>query len=142
MANEPGRNLTAINEALSITNELIPLVEQTEKKLKSARNWSFVDVFGGGLLVDLIKHSKLGSASNIMERVNYLMERLHTVLGAISIPEDYRMNVGGFLTFADVFFDNALMDAFVTSKIFSSIDQVRDLKDKLYRLKAKLESMN
>ena len=140
MANEPV-NRAAINEALQITNELIPLVEDAERHLSSARNWSFLDVLGGGFLTDLIKHSKLGNATQIMDRVNYLMQRLQHVLGSINIPEDYRMNVGGFLTFADFFFDNAFMDAFVTSKILSSISQVRDLKQKLFTLKSKLQSL-
>ena len=141
MANEPSVNMAAVNEAIDITNQLIPLVENAEKHLTSARNWSFLDVLGGGFLTDLIKHSKLGNASNSMEQVNYLMQRLQNVLGSINMPQDYTMNVGGFLTFADFFFDNALMDAFMTSKILTSIGQVRDLKNKLYSLKAKLETM-
>lgn len=141
MGNEPAVNNAAINEALNITNELIPLVGKAEKHLSSARNWSFFDVLGGGLLTDIIKHSKLGNASALMEQVNNLMERLHNVLGSISITEDYRMNVDGFLTFADVFFDNAFMDAYMTSKILSSISQVRDLKKKLYTLRDRLEQM-
>ena len=128
-------------KAIGITNQLIPLVEDAEKHLKSARNWSFVDVLGGGFFTDLIKHSKLGNASNSMEQVNYLMQRLQNVLGSINVPQDYTMNVGGFLTFADFFFDNAFMDAFMTSKILSSIGQIQDLKAKLYSLKAKLETM-
>ena len=131
----------AVGEAIKITNELIPLVEKTEKHLSSARNWSFLDVLGGGLLVDLIKHSKLGNASETMNRVNVLMQQLQRVLGSINMPQDYTMNVDGFLTFADFFFDNALLDAFMTSKILSSINQVRDLKTKLYTLKNKLETL-
>ena len=139
--NEPSVNHVAVNEALNITRELIPLVEIAEKHLSSARNWSFLDVLGGGMLVDLIKHMKLGNATQLMDRVNYLMQRLQQVLGSINMPQDYSMNVGGFLTFADFFFDNALMDAFMTSKILSSINQVRELKEKLYTLKQKLETL-
>ena len=139
--NDVSVNRVAVGEALNITNELIPLVEKTEKHLSSARNWSFLDVLGGGLLVDLIKHSKLGNASQTMDRVNVLMQRLQKVLGSINMPQDYTMNVGGFLTFADFFFDNALLDAFMTTKILSSINQVRDLKQRLYTLKNKLETL-
>ena len=116
-------------------------MEEAERHLSSARNWSFLDVLGGGFIVDLIKHSKLGNASNVMNEVNYLMQRLQHVLGAINIPQDYTMNVSGFLTFADFFFDNAFMDAFMTSKILTSINQVRDLKNKLYTLKSRLEDI-
>ena len=139
--NDVSVNRVAINEALSITNELIPLVEKAEKHLSSARNWSFLDVLGGGMFIDLIKHMKLGNAGQVMDRVNTLMQRLQRVLGSINMPQDYTMNVGGFITFADFFFDNALMDALVTSKILTSINQVRDLKTKLYSLKQRLETL-
>ena len=136
MANEP-----KVNEALNIVNQLIPLVGEAENKLSSARNWGFLDLFGGGFIVDLIKHSKLNSASDVMSQVNYLMQRLQNVLGSIQMPMDYRMQVGGFATFADFFFDSGIVDLYMTSKIISSLTEVRRLKDKLYDLKAKLEGL-
>jgi len=136
MANEP-----QINEALSLVNQLIPLVNDAERNLSSARNWSFLDVLGGGFFTDLIKHSKLNNASNAMNEVNYLMQRLQTVLGSIQFPVDYRMNVGGFSTFADFFFDSGIVDAYMLSKIWTSLNEVRKLQGKLYDLKSKLESI-
>ncbi len=134
-------NVPQVNEALQLTNQLIDLVGDAEKKLTSARNWGFLDVLGGGFIVDLIKHSKLGSASQTMDQVNYLMQRLQTVLGSISIPNDYTMQVGGFATFADFFFDSGVVDIYMTAKIMNSLSEVRKLKNKLYQLKAKLEAL-
>lgn len=136
MANEP-----QINEALSLTNQLISLTNQAERQLSSARNWGFIDVLGGGFITDIIKHSKLSNAKSTMDEVNYLMQRLQHILGAIHFPTDYRMNVGGFATFADFFFDSGLVDAYMVSKIWSSLNEVRKLKEKLYDLKGKLERL-
>lgn len=130
-----------VNEALNITNQLIDLTNTAERQLSSARNWGFVDVLGGGLITDLIKHSKLSDAKSTMDNVNYLMQRLQQVLGSIQIPQSYRMDVGGFATFADFFFDSGLVDAYMLSKIWSSLNEVRKLKDKLYDLKSKLERL-
>jgi len=135
MANEP-----QVAEALSLVNQLIPLVNDAERSLSSARNWSFLDVLGGGFLTDLIKHSKLNNASNSMNQVNYLMQRLQAVLGSIQIPADYRMTVGGFSTFADFFFDSGIVDVYMMSKIWTSLNEVRKLQEKLYDLKSKLEN--
>ena len=135
MSNEP-----QVNVALDLVNQLIPLVSDAESKLASARNWGFLDVLGGGFIVDLIKHSKLNSASNTMSEVNYLMQQLQKVLGSIQFPVDYSMQVGGFSTFADFFFDSGIVDIYMTSKIMSSLTEVRKLKDKLYSLKGKLEN--
>lgn len=133
MANE-----VQINQALSLTDQLISELDQAERQLSSARNWGFLDVLGGGLITDLIKHSKLNNAKLSMERVNYLLQELKRVLGGISMPGDYSMNVGGFETFADFFFDSGIVDVYMTAKIMSSLNEVRNLKNRCYELRSKL----
>ena len=54
-----------LERALALIRQILPLVEAAEKKFKSARNWGFLDMFGGGTLVDLIKHYKLNTAADI-----------------------------------------------------------------------------
>ena len=135
MANNP-----QISEALSLIDRLIPLVEEVEDKLKSARNWSILDILGGGFIVDLIKHHKLNGAANLMNEANILMQRLQQVLGSVSIPADYSMTIGGFSTFADFLFDGVFADSYMASKIFSSLDEVRWLKEKLHTLKNQLRN--
>ena len=129
---------TQINRALSLTHQLISTLDEAEKKLSSARNWGIVDVLGGGLITDLIKHSKLNDAAGSMENVNYYLRELKNVLGGITMPGDYSMKVGGFLTFADFFFDSGIIDVYVTAKIMSSLSEVRRLRDKCYELRSKL----
>lgn len=138
MDNRPQQ--TQINEAVSIIDRLIPLVNDAERNLSSARNWGFLDVLGGGFIVDLIKHSKLNNASNSMEQVNYLMQNLQRILGSIN-TNDYSMNVGNFVSLADFLFDGAIADIYMTSKIMSSLDEVRKLKNKLFELRNRLTSM-
>lgn len=134
-------NSLQINQALNLTDQLITCLDEAERHLSSARNWGFLDVLGGGLLVDLIKHSKLNNAKYSMERVNYLMQELQRTLGNISVPNDYRMQIGGFATFADFFFDSGIVDVYMTAKIMSSLNEVRRLKDRCYDLKSKLQGM-
>lgn len=134
-------NSLQINQALNLTDQLITCLDEAERHLSSARNWGFLDVLGGGLLVDLIKHSKLNNAKYSMDRVNYLMQELQRTLGNISVPNDYRMQIGGFATFADFFFDSGIVDVYMTAKIMSSLNEVRRLKDRCYDLKSKLQGM-
>ena len=131
-------NDVQVNQALDLTNQLIAELDQAERQLSSARNWGFLDVLGGGLITDLIKHSKLNNAKLSMERVNYLLQELKRVLGGISMPGDYSMNVGGFETFADFFFDSGIVDVYMTAKIMSSLNEVRSLKNRCYELRNKL----
>ena len=136
MANE-----VQVNQAINLTNQLISELEQAERQLSSARNWGFLDVLGGGLIVDLIKHSKLSNAKVSMDRVNYLLMELKRVLGGISMPGDYSMNVSGFASFADFFFDSGIVDIYMTAKIMSSLNEVRNLKNRCYELRSRLSSV-
>ena len=136
MANE-----LQINQAINLTDQLISELDQAERQLSSARNWGFLDVLGGGFIVDLIKHSKLNNAKISMDRVSYLLQELKRVLGGISMPGDYSMNVGGIATFADFFFDSGIVDVYMTAKIMSSLNEVRNLKNRCYELRSRLASV-
>ena len=127
--------LSQNGKAVNIINRLLPLLDEAERNLSSARNWSIFDVLGGGFIVDLFKHSKLSKAQGNMEQVNSLMNELSCILRGINIPADCTMEVGNFVTFADFLFDGFFVDAYVTSKIMGSIDQVRKMKTKLSYLK-------
>ena len=114
-----------INNAKNTIRQLLPLVEQAEREFTSARNWGFLDIFGGGLLVDLFKHSKLNSAKDTMNQIVNLLKILQAQIETLTMPTDYRMQFG-FSSFADFLFDGALFDIYTQSKIMS-----RHLKTKL-----------
>lgn len=130
-----------VGYALDTVYRLIPLVEDAERSFKSARNWSVIDMLGGGFIVDLFKHMSLGNARDKMNEVQFLLEKLQGELNSITIPGDYRMKMNGFLTFGDFFFDGILFDALMASKIFSSLDEIQRLKEKLKIVKNNLEKM-
>ena len=134
-------DIAQVNQALNLTNQLIATLDDAERQLSSARNWGFLDVLGGGLITDLIKHSKLSNAQGAMDRVNYLLQELRRVLGGISMADDYSMRVDGFLTFADFFFDSGIVDVYVTAKIMNSLSEVRNLKNRCYELRQRLSNI-
>lgn len=130
-----------IASARQTISQILPLIDQAEAKFTSARNWGFLDIFGGGLITDLIKHSKLNSASYDMNDIARLLEQLQNQLKGLVIPTDYRMRTGGFSTFGDFVFDGAIFDIYMQSKIMSSLEQVRQLKSKLMQLDSMLCGM-
>ena len=135
-------NNVAVNNAINIINELIPLVEKAESQFKSARNWSFIDVLGGGFFVDIFKYLNIGRAKNSMDEADRLLRELSSILGGMEIPVDYRMQLGGFATFADFVFDGFIIsDVYMAGKILSSLEQVRELKKRLVALQVQLQSM-
>lgn len=134
-------SVSNVNAAKNTIRQILPLIDEAEQKFKSARNWGFLDIFGGGLLVDLIKHSKINSAGNIMNDISYLLGQLQNQLQNVRIPTDYKMQTGGFSTFADFLFDGAIFDIYMQSKIMNSIDEIRRLRNRLYSLMDMLGKM-
>jgi hypothetical protein len=133
-------NLSNVSSAKDTIRQILPLVDEAERKFKSARNWGFLDIFGGGLIVDLFKHGKLNSANNTMNEISYHLQILQNQLDSLTIPTDYRMKFG-FSSFGDFLFDGAIFDIYMQSKIMSSLDQVRKLKNKLVQLHDMLDRM-
>lgn len=131
-------NLKEINDVQIIINQILPLIDEAENKFRSARNWGFFDILGGGFITDLIKHSKLGAASDIMNRINYLLHDLQRELKEVVIPTDFSMNTASFSTFADFVFDGILADVYMQSKIMTSMEQIRELRSRLLILRDKL----
>ncbi|MBQ8353906.1 MAG: hypothetical protein IJX32_05155 [Spirochaetaceae bacterium] len=135
-------NLKEINDVQIIINQILPLIDEAENKFRSARNWGFFDILGGGFITDLIKHSKLGAASDIMNRINYLLHDLQRELKEVVIPTDFSMNTASFSTFADFVFDGILADVYMQSKIMTSMEQIRELRSRLLILKDKLTELS
>jgi len=55
-------------EAIAAGNKALVSLRAAESDLHSAKNWGIVDLFGGGLLTDIIKHSKMNNAQGHMEQ--------------------------------------------------------------------------
>ena len=115
-------------DALCVLDRLVPLVFDAEKRLSHARNWSFIDVLGGGFFVAIFNYLNIGRAENSMDEADRLLRELSSILGGMEIPVDYRMQLGGFATFADFVFDGFIIsDVYMAGKILASLDQVMEL---------------
>ena len=92
--------------------------------------------------MDLVKHTKLSSASSTMNQINYLLRDLQRELKEVVIPTDFSMNSGTFSTFADFVFDGVLADVYMQSKIMTSIEQIKELRRRLLILRDKLRDLS
>ena len=112
-----------IQEAIDAGEEALRSLYDAKKYLISAGNWGIVDILGGGLITDLIKHSKIQDASRCIDRARYDLRRFSKELDDI---DEYisDVNVGDFLTFADFFFDGFIADIFMQNKISDAKNQV------------------
>ena len=73
-----------------------------------------------------MKHLKINNAGKCVESARRDLEVFRDELGDIQDIENLNVDVGGFLTFADFFFDGFLADIFVQSKIGDGKKQVQE----------------
>lgn len=115
-----------INEAIVAGEQALNSLYAAQEKLDSAKGWGWADLLGGGFLTGMIKHSRIEDASRCMEDAKYHLKVFQKELSDIHLSLDLRMEVGGFLSFADFFFDGLVADYLVQSKIEDARRQVSD----------------
>jgi hypothetical protein len=115
-----------IREAIDAGERALTSLKAAQVQLNSARNWGFLDMIGGGFFSSLMKRSQMDGVSECMERAKQDLKRLRKELGDIHVPMDLKLEVSDFLSFADIFFDNLLVDDMVQSKIAEARNQVED----------------
>ena len=96
-------------------------LRQARKRLDSARGWGIYDMLGGGLISSLIKHSRISDAREDVDRARRDLEAFSRELRDVDLPE---VNIDGFLTFADFFFDGLLADLLVQKRINDARAQI------------------
>ena len=118
-----------IHEAINVGQQLQQSLAEANNSLKSASNWGIADLLGGGLIISAIKHSRMQEARNEIYRSQELLARFKSELGDVHmLNKDIELDVSGFLSFADFFFDGLLADWMVQSRIQSCKERINQLQ--------------
>lgn len=130
-----------LSEAITAGNHALSTANQVLSSLDSAESWGTWDLFGGGLISDLAKHSHLDEAQSAIEHLQSQLRQFKTELADVTIHADLQVNVDGFLRFADYFFDGLFADWAVLDKISQSKSQVQSTKNQIESVLSRLFSM-
>ena len=130
-----------LGEAISAGNSALNTTDQVLSSLDSAEGWGAWDLFGGGLISDLAKHSHLDEAQGSIEYLQSQLRRFKTELADVRISADMQVNVDGFLRFADYFFDGLFADWAVLDKISQSKSQVLSTQNQIESVLGRLDGM-
>ena len=127
-------------QAIDAGERALTSLRDAQHQLDSAGNWGLFDMLGGGTFTSLVKHAKLGDASDCMEQARQDMERFERELRDVTLCANLNLDTGGFLAFADMFMDNVFADYLVQRKISqakkqvgAAIDQVESIVGALRR---------
>lgn len=118
--------LKEIREAIQAGERALYSLREAERQLGSARNWGVVDIFGGNMVSGMMKHMKVNNASRCVDDARRDLAAFRDELGDIRDIENLRIDIDGFLTFADFFFDGFIADVFVQSRIRRGQQQVQE----------------
>lgn len=137
-----------LEEAISAGREAFQSLQQVRSELQSASNWGTADLFGGGTATTWLKHTKIDAARlaahSAQVRLRHFQKELADADQRVHVALE---EIGGFLTFADYFFDGLIVDWTVQSKIHNAsaacettIEQVRSAIKKCQRRLDETES--
>lgn len=115
-----------IREAIRAGERALDSLKEADRQLSSAGTWGLIDFFGGNTFSGLMKHMRVNNASRYVDDARRDMAAFRDELGDIRNLENLNVDIDGFLTFADFFFDGFVADIFVQSKIRKGQQQVRE----------------
>lgn len=130
-----------IREAKAVAREVLVLLDEVEKQLKSARNWGYYDMLGGGFFSSWIKHGKIDKAEALLHKVSDRLRKLQKELSDVYIGLDPQLKITDFERFMDIAFDNILSDWLVQSKIRSSLDEAARTRGEVQKVLDSLERL-
>ncbi|MBM7837971.1 chromosome segregation ATPase [Alkalihalobacillus xiaoxiensis] len=128
-----------LKEAIAAGENAKSALSITLDALDSAKGWSTWDMFGGGVISTAIKHSHLDDAEKHVHRAQRALRHFEDELKDVNQFTDHTIAIGGFMTFADYFFDGFVVDWMVHGKITDSIKQVSNTKQAVGELVDRLK---
>lgn len=138
--NELKLDIKEVDEAIYSGERAVSALNEMREHLKSARDWGVWDVLGGGIFVDMAKHSAIDKANEVSHKVQNLLKSFQKELSDVNEFTDIKVNISGFASFADFFFDGFFVDWFVQSKINNSLDSVNGAISKINPILKNLRS--
>ncbi|MGO4886344.1 hypothetical protein ACJ2A9_01180 [Anaerobacillus sp. MEB173] len=130
------------NEAIDTGKQASKALAAAISSLESAKGWSTWDMFGGGMITTAIKHSRLDDAKSQVHIAQTKLRLFQEELADVTNHDKIELQFSGLLTFADYFFDGIIFDWMVHGKITDSLQQVKETKEKVDQLIARLNEQH
>lgn len=127
-----------LDEAILAGERALGSLKTAYDNLTSAKNWGIFDMMGGGLIADMVKYSRINSASSYLETAKMDLKKFQTELRDIPDYERLNVDINGFLSFADFFFDGFFVDYMVQSKIRETAEEINKV---IHRVECLLEEL-
>ncbi|MBZ3936182.1 hypothetical protein [Methanimicrococcus blatticola] len=134
-------NLREIEEAVIAGENVLVSLRKALNSLDSASDWGVFDMFAGGLVTTAIKHSKIDDATSEVEEAQHRLRLFNAELADVQIVNEICFETGGFLKFADFFFDGLIVDWFMQERIHESAHSIENVKKQVLETMNKLDEL-
>lgn len=115
--------MEAIEAGYVVTDQLKAAV----KEMENASTWGTIDMFGGGgMMSSIIKHSHIDGAQKKIAELSENLHRFQKEVNDVKQVELPDVSIEGWLSGADIFFDNMFFDIMAQSKIDKNLKALRD----------------
>lgn len=131
--------LREIDEAIAAGREALEALEDAADSLDSAKRWGIVDILGGGLITNVIKHSRLGDANHALADARVALARFSAELDDVRGVAGLTAEVNRWNAFFDIACDNWLADIFVQKEMSDAADRVDEAIETVKRAVRRLE---
>ena len=130
-----------IGEAIQAGRGVLSSLNGVLDSLGSAQRWGIWDMFGGGVISTALKHDHIDNARQGIQDVQEKMSRFERELADVRNEVELQIDIGGFETFADYFFDGLISDWVVQSKIEASLKRARNAKRAISKAIHRLQNL-
>ena len=131
-----------INEALAEGEKVLKIVSDIKSYLNNAATMGVFDMFSDSFFVDLMKHSQLDKAQELMDQLQHQLKIFACELNDITIDNNIQISIDGFGRFADYWFDNFFTDYMVMQHIQDSKVKIENLEQQIKQIMSNLKEMN
>lgn len=128
-----------IMEAIEAGERALDSLRGAQKALGSAKNWGLYDLLGGGLIASLIKRDRMKNAAGLMEEARRDLRIFEKELRDVELTSGLHIETDDFLAFADFFFDGAVADFLMQTRIAETKERVDEAADRVTALLAALK---
>lgn len=130
-----------LDEAYQAGRSAMNVANRIADSLASADSWATWDLFGGGIIADVIKHGHMNDAQQEIETLQKALRRFRTELADVKIDDHLDFQMDGFTSFGDYFFDGLIFDWMAKNHINRSAQQIQNTRSQIGMAISKLQDL-
>ena len=129
-----------LGEALSAGNAALRATDDVADSLRSAVDWSTLDLLGGGRFTDVAKQEKLDEAQKNIEELQVHLQKFNKELADVVMRSNMQAQIDSMLRFAEAFFENIFADMDIFDRVKQANSQLDHTRDQILGILRQLQT--